>query len=218
MSEVAQFLANWLKMRDRQPTFPSYTLARLLILVRSDSAFDEKVATTKFLKQLRGVINGAKEFTGPFGNECLTDVEFEKLLRETAFELRLLAISDMQNEKHLDMLRARLLCESEEIHSFRKIAKRAFSARHFQAFFRMSCNHFVDNIISPLNLVSASRSANPPPAEFASHLANFVECVPREHEDVISSAIASALYLDNFPPEMHGKSLNQLKLPGINMK
>ncbi len=209
-AKVATFLATWLRLRNRHSTFPSSTFARILVLVKWSERgnFDEKLATRKFLKQLRLVILEDKGLPGPFGDEGLTDVEFETLLKESAFELRLLALPDPGDHKNTEILQKRLLCESEEIYNFRKVAKIAFSARHFQAFFQFACRHFADNITSPLNIVHASRIPNPTPMDFSSHLANFVERIPSEYQYIIATTIASALYLDNFPPGAHSESLS----------
>jgi len=205
--KVAKLLIAWLKVRNRQPTFPSSTFARMLIFVPSSERgnFDEKLATTKFLKRLRWMIQDDKGLHGPLGDISLSDVEFETALKEKAFELRLLALPDVGNETHLETFRTRLLCESDEIHNFRKVAKIAFSARHFEAFFQFASRHFANDINSPLDMVRASRIPNPTPIDFSSHLANFVECIPLKHQDIIATTIASALYLDNFPPGAHSE-------------
>jgi hypothetical protein len=207
--KVAKFLVSWLKLRKLQPAFPSSTFPRILILVECSDrgSFDEKLATTKFLKRLRRIIREDKGLLGPLGDEGLTDVEFEKFLKENVFELRLLALPAAGDETYFDTFRTRLLCESEEIHNFRKVAKIAFSARHLQTFFQFACRHFADTIISPLDIVRVSRIPNPTPADLPLHLANFVECIPDEHHDIVAPVIASALYLDNFPPGAHSESI-----------
>jgi hypothetical protein len=93
--------------------------------------FDEKLATRKFLKQLQLVILKDKRPFRLFGDESLTDVKFETFFKENAFELRLLALLDLSDLKNIEILQKRLLCELEEIYEFRKVAKIAFSARHF---------------------------------------------------------------------------------------
>ncbi|PMD42322.1 hypothetical protein L207DRAFT_632109 [Hyaloscypha variabilis F] len=203
--EVAKFLAAWLRIRNRQPAFPHSTFARVLVLVRwrQRGTFDEKLATTEFLKQLRRFAREDKGLLGPLGDESLTDVEFEKFLKESAFELRLLALPDIRDRINMETFKTRLLCESGEIHNFRTLAKIAFSARHFQAFFQYACRHFANDILSPFDLLLASRMPNPLPEGFSAHLTNFVNCIPSEHQHIVPMMIASAMNLDSFPPGAH---------------
>ena len=204
---VAKVLASWLRVRNSQPVFPSSTFARVMIFVRDKHGmFDEKLATTKFLKQLRHMIREEKSFPGRFADESLPDVQFEKLLKENAFEVRLLSLPSTSNEMHLERFRTRILCESEEIHNFRKAAKIAFTARHLQYFFQFACRQFANSITTPLDFIQISRIPNPVPTDLASHLARFAACVSTEQQYVVATATASALRLDSFPPGAHSES------------
>ena len=168
--------------------------------------FDEKLATTRFLKQLRHMIREEKSFPGRFADESLPDVQFEKLLKEIAFEVRLLSLPSTSNKMHLERFRTRILCESEEIHNFRKVAKIAFTARHLQYFFQFACRQFANSITTPVDLIQISRIPNPVPTDLASHLARFAACVSNEQQYVVATGIASALRLDSFPPGAHSES------------
>lgn len=93
--------------------------------------FNKKLATTKFLKQLRLIIREKKSFPERLADKSLSGVEFEQLLKENAFELQLLSLPASSKKMHLETFRKRLLCESEKIYNFRRVFKIAFIARHF---------------------------------------------------------------------------------------
>ena len=97
--------------------------------------FNEKLATTKFLKQLRHMIRKEKSFLGRFRDKSLLDVQFEKLLKENTFKVQLLSLPATSKKMYLKRFRTRLLYESKEIYNFRKVSKIAFTARHLQYFF-----------------------------------------------------------------------------------
>ncbi len=110
---------------------PSSTFPRVFIFVLWRECVDEKLATKEFIKQVRRRIPEEKGIYGLFGDNSLLNVEFERLLKESAFELRVLALPDIGETPHLDTFWTRLLCESEEIHDLRKAARVVYSARHF---------------------------------------------------------------------------------------
>jgi hypothetical protein len=210
--EVAKFLASWLMtLRNRSSEFPSSTFARVLILVewRDLTGFDEKLATTEFITQLRHVISTRNGNFGLLGNESLTNVEFGKILKEQFFEVTILALPGGSgkyiNGTQLQTLRTRILRESQDTQNFRRTAKMAFTARHFKAFFHYACCHFANDIVSAFSFVQASRIPNPVPVDFSSHLSEFIKIIPGEHRIILASVIASALCLDNFPPGAHGR-------------
>lgn len=208
--EIAVILSTWLKpLRNRPSGQPPTTFTRILIMVeREDQAgFDEKLATTEFVIQFRRVIQNENGLFGQLKQD-LTNAEFENLLKDRFFEVRILPLPSSaqgQVKTQTTMLRNRILQESQDIHNLRKAAKIAFSARHFIGFFSLACRHFAKDIVSPFSFIKASRNPNSIPADFGSKIYEFIQIVPSENKDMIVPVIASALRLDNFPPGAHGE-------------
>lgn len=91
-----------------------------------------------------------------------------------------------------------------------------FSAVHFMAFAEIAFDKLVST--HPFDFIIASREQNPVAENLAEHLMNFVALIKRA-EDLSSFAaetIASSLFLDQYPPGMHGISSSFFALVGAN--
>ncbi|KAH6714025.1 hypothetical protein BKA61DRAFT_689470 [Leptodontidium sp. MPI-SDFR-AT-0119] len=182
-------------------------LTRVLILddIQDPTCFDESLSMTGFIHKLRSCLSARTTNLGELGNNSISDVEFEKLLNESFFEIRILALprnEDQIQTGQLKKLRTRILQESQNAYEFRKAAKMNISARHFKSLVHYACRHFSRSLTTPFNFVQASRIPNPVP-DFEHGLVTFMGLVPPNHLDIASSIIASALRLDSFPPGAH---------------
>jgi hypothetical protein len=84
-----------------------------------------------------------------------------------------------------------------------------FSATHFTVFFRHACDHFVQTPDEPFNFIKTSRLRNPVSPEMDQNLSRFLKHIrsPRELTKFAIPVIASSLFLNAYPPDMHGKVL-----------
>ena len=193
---VARMLAAWL--RTDRPRHRLSARPRTLVLVRLDksSTFDEELATTAFIEELRQEV----ERTG---------LRPAELLREHFDGLRVLALPVINQDGHAAQdswtaLRARILRDAAEVQELRRTARMAFSALHLKSLIHSACDHFAADFTTPFCLLAASRHKNPVSPVLAKHLANFLRLAyqvsPSSVSDFAVPVIASALVLDSYPP------------------
>jgi hypothetical protein len=113
---------------------------------------------------------------------------------------------EVEASAKLGKLRERVLHESDEVHSFRKTSRVAFSARHLEAFFHLTYVYFAKTTDAPFSFVRASRIANLLSQELLTQISEFLKKVPTRLTTVFPvPVIASALSLDAFPPGAHSE-------------
>jgi hypothetical protein len=90
-----------------------------------------------------------------------------------------------------------------------------FSAIHLERLFQEAVQHVGDGISLPFDCVQKSRRRNPLSGDFSSHLKTFLSLDHRTslpYEGLISH-IASAIFMDAYPPDMHGNANCHANLP-----
>jgi hypothetical protein len=115
---------------------------------------------------------------------------------------------ELSSQARLRRLKERLLAASNQAVVRRLDARMLFSATHFAAFFRYACDHFAATFHKPFDFVNASRLRNPISPALEAHLPRFLRHFPSSTEllKVGIPVLGSALLLDAYPPDMHGKS------------
>lgn len=89
---------------------------------------------------------------------------------------------------------------------WRERKKVDLSAVHLERLFQDALQHVSDGMLLPFDHVQTSRCRNPLNGDFSSHLKTFLSLENRTHlpyEGLISH-IASAIFMDAYPPDMHG--------------
>jgi len=212
VDDVARILAAWtFTLRVRSNELPFSTYACILILIKWDTRlgfFDEKLELADFLKKLRRQVNFYKSPDQQLKDPALSDLEWEQLLEQRLGKVAILPLpTSCFDRSALYTVKKRILKESHTIQTYRARSQVAFLSCHFQSFFSLACDHFVNNLNEPFSFVQASRTANPVPAEFTFHISNFMALIPMKYRDpqFVVSIVASALYLDSFPCGAHCK-------------
>ncbi|KAH8787540.1 acyl transferase/acyl hydrolase/lysophospholipase, partial [Hyaloscypha sp. PMI_1271] len=190
LSAVAQVLAFWVVGLSNRPSdLPPITNPQVLILTRCRdvATYNEQKATKQFIKGR------------------LKKVELDRYLGAQFGSMRVVPLPEITSStRSWKSLRSRILQDSADLQLRRTEAQVAFSASHFAAFFRLACEHFCADIVSPFSFVSSSRDPNPISTEYISHLNRFLNQVPMAQ--LLSFAvpvIASAFVFDSYPPGMH---------------
>lgn len=211
---VATLLAAWLVNLVNCPSdLPRNTHPRIVILRRvSDRAnIDELDLMRHFLSML---IREAESRVGPVV-ERRQGVIDPSMLFSYFGDIRILTLPEPHSTlQEWEYLRRIVLAESECVFNKRLEAKFAFSAIHFKQLFSFACDHFCADVLAPFNFIRATRRANPVPGNMALHLSEFIHQVNSDRLNTFAirlhtfavPAIASALILDAFPPEMHGEA------------
>ncbi|KFZ01811.1 hypothetical protein V501_09785 [Pseudogymnoascus sp. VKM F-4519 (FW-2642)] len=208
---VARLLAAWLANLINCPSdLPRDTHPRIIILrrVTDNINIDELALMRQFLSIL---IKEVERRVGPV-------VERRQRLIDTSMlfsyfgDIRILTIPEPHSTpQQWEDLRRKILAESERVRVKRLKAKFAFSATHFKQLFSFACDHFCSDVLAPFNFIRATRRANPVPINMTLHLSELISRVNNERPGTFAlrlhtfavPAIASALVLDAFPPEMH---------------
>jgi hypothetical protein len=83
-----------------------------------------------------------------------------------------------------------------------------FSAMHFERLFQEALLNIGDGILRPFDCVQSSRRRNPLNGDFSSHLKTFLTLEHRTSlpYEGLTSHIASAIFMDAYPPDMHGNA------------
>ncbi|KAL5344715.1 hypothetical protein ACLOAV_010407 [Pseudogymnoascus australis] len=208
---VARLLAAWLVNLVNCPSdLPRNTHPRIVILRRvSNSApIDELALMCRFLSML---IREAERRVGPVVERRQGVIDTSMLFFYFG-DIRILTLPETHSTlQQWEYLRTRILAESECVFTKRLEAKFAFSATHFKQLFSFACDHFCTDVLAPFNFIRATRRASPVPGNMAVHLSEFISQVNSERLNTFAirlhtfavPAIASALVLDAFPPEMH---------------
>jgi hypothetical protein len=217
MMGTANLLASWLiSLKEVSPELPKSTYPLVVILRSWDdpiSSFDEQLAAIGFKEDLRQEMDTLQNKFGR-NDHKLTDAEFNSMIEKQFNDIRVLALPTLQSDAHYEKgielkfksIQMRLLRESRDMQHRRRTAMVAFSAVHFHAFLSSALDHFSKDI-SPFNFVEASRLPNPVPQRFGAHVIRFLKHNSRKSQLALAvPVIASALCLDSYPPEMHGKS------------
>lgn len=201
INKTAEWVSLWLLAGNRCLDLPPSGYPRVLVLKEWNSFengnFDEKVANVMFMKLLH------KEILKEHG-------DLEVLLGEQFGAVRVLALPTRNQENPTGYDRSwttmltRIRQESYKVQRFRKEAQMEFSAKHLKALFHAAYNHFTANWETPFSFVAATRSQNPVPSGFATHLMNFLQKKSKIKGFAVP-IIASALNLDSHPPGMHCK-------------
>jgi hypothetical protein len=114
-------------------------------------------------------------------------------------------------DKHLSplarhrRLREIVLRELDTVRKSRRATNCLFSAVHQNAFFQAALSHTAATIREPFNFIRASRIGNEISCQYTKHLRNFLllGVKYRVSYDNLSSYIASAIFMDAYPPGMH---------------
>jgi hypothetical protein len=212
LDKVAKLLASWLSARDQKRESSSSTMARIFVLTEwhdPGNTFDETLALINFMKSIRTQVGLLNEGLGLFGAHYIRNNDILSLITVQLGDIKVMPIpksSEANTSAMLGKLRARILHESDEVHSARKSSRVAFSARHLEALLHLACAHFAKTTESPFNFIRASRIANPLSQELPTHVSEFLEKVPAQLITVFFvPVIASALSLDAFPPGAYSK-------------
>lgn len=207
MEQIADILSFWLMILQSPSSRSRFTRVLILEDLNDTTCFDERLSMTNFIHKLRSCLSTKTSKLGSLGNDSISDIEFEKLLNESFFEIRILPIPRHENQINpgqLSRLKARIFQESRNAYDFRKTAQMNVSAKHFRGFIHYACRHFSQSLTTPFNFIRASRIPNPVP-DFGDNIIAFHKLVPAEHFNIIPSIIASALRLDSFPPGAHSE-------------
>ena len=208
---MATLLATWLVNVINCPSdLPSNTQPRIMILLKENNSgeFDEETAKPQFLRML--VEEAARRSRPPIERTRgrISPANMAMLLSHFG-NICILALPQPQSpHRAWNALRHRILAESESVCIERSKAQFIFSAIHLTSLFSFACDHFCGDVVRPFNFIRASRLPSPVPRNMATHLSEFMSQVDsvRLHTFAVP-IIASALALDAYPPEMHGKAL-----------
>jgi hypothetical protein len=80
-----------------------------------------------------------------------------------------------------------------------------FSVRHFAAFFRHACDHFVRNIREFFDFIKIARLRNPVFVDLNKYLSNFLKNIKLPHEltEFAILVIFFSFLLDHYPPGIY---------------
>ncbi len=117
----------------------------------------------------------------------------------------LLPEGDVSPEARHRKLKESLMGASDQVRLARLETRTLFSARHLAAFFNQGCSYFVEAVDEPFDFIRASRISNPPALDLKVHLTNFLTKINNigELKSFAVPLIASSLFLDSYPPDMH---------------
>jgi len=109
-------------------------------------------------------------------------------------------------------LRECLMNASTQVQLSKMDTRTLFSARHFNVFFKLACDHFAITSNEPFDFISTSRRQNPVSPDLNKHLSNFLLNIRSSHEltEFAVPVMASSFLLDSYPPDMHGKLVSIL--------
>jgi hypothetical protein len=113
----------------------------------------------------------------------------------------------LSNAARLRRLKERIVAASNQTAIHRERARLLFSATHFSRFFKHAYDHFVTVSYKPFDFVYASRLRNTVSSTLEAHLLRFLRSFSSAAslEDIGTTVISSALLLDAYAPEMHGR-------------
>jgi hypothetical protein len=211
LREVATLLATWLVNVINCPSdLLNNTQPRIMILLKENNSgeFNEEAAMLQFLRML--VEEAARHSWSPIERTRgrISPANMAMLFSHFG-NIRILALPQPQSPyQEWKALRKQILDESESVCIERSKAQFIFSATHLTSLFSFACDHFCSDVVRPFNFIRASRLPSPVPRNMATHLSDFMSQVDsvRLHTFAVP-VIASALALDAYPPEMHGKAL-----------
>ncbi|KAI9761709.1 MAG: hypothetical protein M1840_001713 [Geoglossum simile] len=119
--------------------------------------------------------------------------------------LSLFPPGEMSSQSRHWRLKECLLNESDKVRVRRIQSKTLFLATQFMAFSGFACDHFANMSTEPFDFISTSRYRYPVSTELGGHLTNFLAMLESTQElrEFAIPMIASCLFLDSYPPEMH---------------
>jgi hypothetical protein len=193
---VVQHLASWLD-KGRTITVPQAVNPSVIIVVESETP------GYKVEKQVKEELLH------------LLEQETPRSIFDSFFEVRVVSIfpeGKLSLQSRHRQLKERLLDALHQAQERRMRVGMHFSATHFAVFFRHACDHFVKTPDEPFNFIKTSRLRNPVSPEMDRNLSRFLKHIrtPRELTKFAIPIIASSLFLNAYPPDMHGKSASQL--------
>lgn len=188
---VAHHLARWL---DRGPSsgLPASTFPSIAIVTDAfpPSTEREEEAREAFLLMVQ-----EETAEDPFKRVSTIDV------------IALFPSSTMSLEARCRRVKERLLERSDQVWKRREDTRTLFSAIHLAAFHRSASVRFCEPTGTLFDFVTASRAHNPVAVELDKHLSNFLKQItsPDQLTHFAAPMVASALFLDSYPPGAHGK-------------
>ncbi len=191
---IACHIARWLE-NGRASTLPKGTHPRLVVVTESiaPTVEKEREARDTLLRLL-------SQETAKSVFEYFSEVDVVALFPE----------SKMSNHARHRRLKEFLMNVSDQVRMGREEKRVLFFARHFNAFFRHACKHFVTSLEEPFDFIRVARQSNPVAKDLRQHLLNFLKFV-KSPQDLINFAvpvIASSFSLDSYPPDAHSKLLS----------
>lgn len=191
LGAVARFLARWLD-QDRPPASPRSVLPSVVVVA------DEPLTTANGREEARrAVLLAIREETSKDLLEHVAAIDVLGLLPRNQ-------VSAATRYRHV---RDRLLRSSDQARRGRADVRMLFSATHLAAFIRSASAHFADAVDEPFDFVKASRMHNPVAPQLDEHLSNFLTQITSSSQlfEFAAPMVASALFLDSYPPGAHGK-------------
>lgn len=187
---VARFLARWID-QEQPSTDPESTLPHVVVVA------DETLTRGAGKEEARNALLLA------IREETSKDV----LEHVAAIDLFTLLPEQVSNETRYRQVRDRLLRSSDQARKSRAEERMLFSATHFAALFRAASAHLADSPDAPFDFVKASRMHNAVEPQLDEHLSNFLAQITSSSQLIEFAApmVASALFLDSYPPGAHGK-------------
>jgi hypothetical protein len=193
MSPVVERLVSWFE-KGETSVAPKTSNPSLMLVVESETPGPkvERVAKERLLRMLK-----EKTPRSVFDHFC--DVEVVSILPEGRLSL----------EARHRRLKERLLDALDLGQERRMKMGMLLSATHFAVFFSHACSHVTTNPYKAFNFIKTSRLRNPVSVEIDKHLSKFLKHIwsPRQLTDFAIPVIASSLFLNAYPPDMHGKIL-----------
>ncbi len=191
LDEAARWVSLWLRAGCQRLDLPHSGYPHVLVLKEWNEDFDDEAANFMFMNRLR---------------EETQEKNIEGLVAQQFRAVRVIPSPIRNKQKGYDWTTIRELIQrkSSEVRIRRMEAKLDFSARQLKALFHAACDHLAANWESPFSFIAATRSRNPVPSGFATHLMNFLRNTS-DIKDFAVPIIASALNLDSHPPGMHCK-------------
>ena len=187
LEPVAQRIAAWIDTA-RPGTLPPAALPEIVVVTELSVTESESCILDRLLRLI------------PRETRCDISACFSGIR-----VLNLLPVNHISTQARHRRLKESLMAASDRVRAVRADSSILFSAQHFAAFIDSACSHFVEGRSIPLNLIKAARLANPPAADLADHLTNFLRKIDTldEMRSFGVPFIASSLLLDHSPPHMH---------------
>ncbi|PVH90608.1 FabD/lysophospholipase-like protein [Periconia macrospinosa] len=187
--QIARHLATWLES-GHSSTLPKSTLPSVVIVTDqiSPRAEIEEEARKAFLWMLR------EETTKDLSKQ-ISAIEIVALFPN----------GTMSIDARYRRVKERLMERSDQVRKSREGTRTLFSATHFAAFFKYASGHFSEFLHRPFDFLKASRAHNPVAPDLDEHLSNFLRHITSSDQltEFAAPTIASALFLDSYPPEAH---------------